>query len=223
VAHPPPGRRRLIAALALAAAVHGAPPARALDVRLEPYRTAAESNALGSISGRAYEERKKPTLPDQPVEGAAVTLLPRSAEFLARLETLRARSRDSERTYLRTVSEVRRTRDDYEQGVWEAGGADLVRGAVTDADGRFAFTEVPAGQWIVFAYRSLFVPKAGQQPGRKQRSIFAPTPRLEGFQTVSLWVVDTAVSGGETKVIELTDRNVWLTGIVEETRLDTGR
>jgi len=41
-----------------------------------------------------------------------------------------------------------------------------------------------------------------------------------GFSAVSVWVRELMVSAGRIEEVELTDRNVWFTGIEEERTLD---
>ena len=55
----------------------------------------------------------------------------------------------------------------------------------------------------------------------KERSLYQPQPRLHGFQSVTLWLREVSVIGGATATVELTDRNGWFRGVVEE--LDAGR
>src|SRR5262245_37113884 len=61
----------------------------ASDVPLDRYRAAAAAGQVGTVTGRVYEERRRPESTDQPFAGAAVTLMPRSAEFLKKLEAVR--------------------------------------------------------------------------------------------------------------------------------------
>jgi hypothetical protein len=44
-----------------------------------------------------------------------------------------------------------------------------------------------------------------------------------GYDAVTVWVRELRVAAGRGEPIELTDRNAWFTGVVEERVLDAGR
>jgi hypothetical protein len=62
-------------------------------------------------------------------------------------------------------------------------------------------------------------PKSKSRP----RNPYQPRPRLQGYQTVTVWLQTLTVAGGATATVELTDRNGWFRGVIEERVLDTGR
>lgn len=194
--------------------------AHGLDVDSTPYRTAAAAGAVGAVSGRAWEERRTPDAAEQPLAGTAVTLLPRSGVLLARLEEIRARARDAETLYRTSATAIRRAREAYEKDLWNAGAADLVRTTAVDGAGAFSVADLPAGEWMLIATRSVFVhrPSAGSNP--RERKTYLPRLRLIGYNAVSVWLRELTVAAGETRVVELSDRNVWFTGIEEERVLD---
>lgn len=194
--------------------------AHALDVETAPYRRAAAVGALGAVRGRAWEERRAPDAAEQPLAGTTVTLLPRSGMLLARLEQIRARARDSETAYRTSATAIRRAREAYEKELWEAGAADLVRTTVVDGAGAFSVADLPAGEWLLIATRAVFVDKPSPGLSPRERRTYLPRLRLIGYNAVSVWLRELAVAGGETGAVELSDRNVWFTGIEEERVLD---
>ena len=218
-----PSGARGMSARALAAAVvllGSVVAAHGLDVDTAPYRKAAAAGALGAVSGRAWEERRTPDAAEQPLAGTAVTLLPRSGVLLARLEEIRARARDSETVYRTSATTIRRAREVYEKELWEAGAADLVRTTVVDAAGAFSVADLPAGEWMLIATRSVFVHRPSSRSNPRERKTYLPRLRLIGYNAVSVWLRELTVAAGETRVVELSDRNVWFTGIEEERVLD---
>ncbi len=209
-------------ALAAMLVLGSAAVAHALDAETAAYRKAAAFGALGAVSGRASEERRTPAAAEQPLAGTVVTLLPRSQALLVRLEEIKAHSRDSQAAYGASVSAIRRAREAYEKELWEAGAADLVRATVVDGTGAFSMTDLPAGEWVLIATRSVFVNKAAPRPSARERHVFIQGPRLTGFNAVSVWLRELTVAAGEALAVELMDRNVWFAGIEEERVLDIG-
>ena len=196
--------------------------AYALDADLEAYRRAAAGGAVGTIAGRAYAERRTPGEAEQPLVGTVVTLLPRSAEIMARLEKIKAGARDSQRDFLGSATAIRHAREAYELALWEAGFPELVRATVVDGTGAFAFTDLPAGEWMLIAARSVFVNKASPRVTPRERQVYTPRLRLIGYDAVSVWLGELTVSRGRSEAVELVDRSVWFTGVVEERVLDAG-
>lgn len=190
--------------------------AHALDVETAPYRGAAAAGALGAVRGRAWEERRTPDAAERPLAGTTVTLLPRSGTWLGRIEQIRKHARDSETAYRTSAPAMRRAREDYEKELWEAGAADLVRTTVVDGAGAFSVPDLPAGPWLLIATRSVFVHKPAPGVSPRDRRMYLPRLRLIGYHAVSVWLRELTVAGGETQAIELSDRNVWFTGIEEE-------
>ncbi|MGH7353367.1 MAG: hypothetical protein ACRELS_02175 [Candidatus Rokuibacteriota bacterium] len=207
----------LVALLASAAS------ASALDVTVAAYVEAQRAGAVGAVAGRVSEERRRPQEPDPPLPGASILLVPRSAELLATLEGIRARSRASAAAFTEAAPAILRAKNAYEQALWEAGAADLARATAADADGRFRIADVPAGAWVLVATRSVRHQVPRQKVGRREQGAFLLGPRVTSFQAVAVWVRELSVTRAETVEIELTDRNVWFNGVVEEKVLDTGR
>jgi hypothetical protein len=149
-----------------------------------------------------------------------VTLLPRSEAVLARLEQLRERSRESSSAFTGAVPAMRRARDEYERRLWEAGAPDLTTIVVVDAAGAFRLDDVPAGDWMVIAWHSLPVEVPGAKMKSKERSLYRTQPRMRGFQSVTIWLRTVTVGPGDTTTLELTDRNAWFRGVIEERVID---
>ena len=210
--------RALLAGLLVA----GVASAQGLDVSLGGYRASQNAGALGSVSGRAYVERRRVAGPDQPLVGASIVLVPRSPAFLARLAEIKMRARDDLQAYRGSAPAVRRAREEYERALWEAGAADLVHTAVAGADGRFRLEGLPAGDWVLVATHAELVNRHVPSAGKKEQRTYTRPPRLSGYQAVTVWLRELTITGGRAEGLELTDRNGWFSGVVEETTLDAG-
>lgn len=196
--------------------------AQTVDAPVGLFREAVELGALGTIRGRAFEERRRPSAADLPLGGTVVKLLPRSEAWLSSLAAIKRESRESSDAFRHAAGAVRRSGEMYEQRLWEAGAGDLPQTATVDSDGVFALDRVPAGPWIVLASRSTYVNKTPQvRPGAPPRppgptSPFLPLDKLAGYHVVTFWMREVTVAAGVAEAIELTDRNAWLTGVVED-------
>jgi hypothetical protein len=217
------GLRFLLAGAALGLA-SVAPAQGVVDAPIERYRDAAALRELGGIQGRAFQERRRPSAPDLPLTGVSVSLLPRSETLLLRLNAIKRGARDSLDTYREAAPAVRRAREAYEKALLEAGAGDLPLGATVDSEGRFTLDGVPAGPWVLLAVRSTYVSKTPEErpiaPGTPWRQPALPLPflvpdKLAGYHVVTYWLRELAVAGGAVEPIELTDRNVWFTGVAE--------
>lgn len=209
--------------LAAGVLLAGVAAAQGLDVDLPAYRDAEAARAVGAVSGRAYAERRTPADAEQPLTGTVVVLVPRSAELVGRLEEIRTHARDSPRALVSAATAMRQAREAYEARLWEAGVADFVRATVVDARGAFAMGDLPAGRWLLIATRSAFVSKQSPKTVPRERETFIPRLRLVGYYAVSIWLRELTVAAGGSETVELMDRNVWFTGIVEDRVLDAGR
>ena len=208
----------LLGVTALAATALG----QGLDVPLQRYREATRLGEVGTVRGRAFEERRKASASDLPLVRTVVALLPRSDAWLVHLQAIKRGARDSIGAYRDAATAVRRSREAYEQRLWEAGAGDLPRTATVDAEGVFAFDDVPAGAWILVASRSVFVNKTPPlRPGVAPPPARPPSPflamdKLLGYHNMIYWLREITVAPGATEALELTDRNTWLTGVLEE-------
>lgn len=210
-------------ALATALLLVGVAAAQGVEADLDAYRRAAASGVVGAVRGRAYAERRTPSGAELPLAGTVVRLLPRSGELAGRLEEIRAHARDSERAFIAAATAMRVAREAYERRVWEAGFPELTRATVADATGSFSVADVPAGDWVLIGTRSVFVSRPSPRATPRDREVYLPRMRLMGYHTVSVWLRDLSVAGGRTETIELSDRNIWFTGVVEDRTLDAGR
>lgn len=205
-------------ALALGLLALSVQPAQALDVLPGQYRAAAAAGAVGSVTGRVYEERRKPDGPDQPLAGAAVTLLPRSAQFLEKLEAVKRTSRNSMNDYRAAAPAIQTLKAAYEKELWESGAVDLVMGTVVAPDGRFSVENLPAGDWLLFVTTSAATDTKVVEPksSTKDRGVYVPGTHLTGYQRLTIWLREITVSGGRAENVELIGRGAWFSGVVEE-------
>ena len=208
--------RALLLALFVAATAFAA----ALDIRTEDYRDNATQGAVGAVTGRALAEGLRPTAPEQPVTDVGITLVPRSEAFLTRLGEIRKRARGDLHAFRTSAGAIVEARRAYERALSGAGAADLVRFTVVDPEGRFDVQAVPAGAWLLIAQRAVYTRKDSSQLSKRQRQLFERQPRLTGYYAVTIWLQELTVSPGSLEVVELTDRNAWMTAIQEERVLD---
>ena len=207
----------------LAVALVASPAAAAIDVDLARYTQAERAGAAAAVTGRAFAERRKVDGPDTPLVGASVVAVPRSEALLRRLEQLREGARGSANAYREAALLMQRAREAYERELWEAGAPQLVRNAVVDATGRFDLGRLPEGRWIILAvWDQLVTTKAGARPDTRERGVYLPTPRLTGYRSRLLWLREVSVDRADPAALELTDRNVWFSGVVEERMKDAG-
>ena len=207
----------------LALALTAGPALAAVDVDLTRYTAADRAGA--AVTGRAFAERPKADAPDTPLVGASVVAVPRSEALLRRLEQLRDGARDSASAFREAAALMQRARETYERELWEAGAPQLVRNAVVDGSGRFDLGRLPEGRWLILAVWDRAVYSRTVKPGRKERrdrELYLPPTRLSGYRSRLVWLREIAVSGAEPAAVELTDRNVWFSGVVEERTQDAG-
>ena len=209
----------------LALALVAGPALAAVDVDLTGYTAADRAGAAVPVTGRAFAERPKPDAPDTPLVGASIVAVPRSEALLRRLEQLREGARDSANAYRGAALLMQRAREAYERELWDAGAPELVRNAVVDSSGRFDLGRLPEGRWIIVAVWDRTVHSRSAKPERKERrerELYVPAPRLTGYRSRLVWLRELAVSGTQPAALELTDRNVWFSGVVEERTQDAG-
>jgi hypothetical protein len=197
--------------------------AEALDVGVAPYRQAAQSGEVGAVAGRVYVESRTPTGRPRPVSGAVVTLLPRSQALLLSFERFKEDSRRSAKAFTAAAPAMRKAQDAYERELLEAGAPDLAPRISVDAEGAFSVADVPAGAWLVVVWQSAPVDVSSQKASPREHQLYRLNARVTGFQAVTIWLREVVVARGETASVELTDRNEWFRGVVEEKTLDAGR
>lgn len=197
----------------------------AVDVDLTRYTAADRVGAAAAVTGRAVAERPRPDASDTPLVGTSIVAVPRSEALLRRLEQLRAAARDSASGYREAAILMQRAREAYERELWDAGAPQLVRNAVVDSNGRFDLGRLPEGQWLILAAWDRMTHSRTGQPDRRERrerELYLPAPRLSGYRSRLVWVREVALSRGQPAALELTDRNVWFSGVVEERTQDAG-
>jgi hypothetical protein len=212
-------------------------PPEALAINTDSYRAAAASGSIGVVTGRIYEERKRPETPDHPLAGAAVIVLPKSAEVLRKLEEIKQTARNSADDYRAAGPSILAVRRAYEKELWDSGAVDLVKTTTVGADGRFVVPDLPAGDWLLIATHAVKIDKPTDASASKRdsivskkdasaskkRSVYAPGTRLTGYQRVMMWLREVTVSKGQSENLELSDRGAWFSGVVEERSPDAGR
>jgi hypothetical protein len=191
-------------------------PAAAPDTSVERYRAATREGSTGDLVGRVYEERRKPDARDRPFADTIVTLVPYSATFRSRLETVKRESRESMNGFRQAVPNIRQVREAYEAALWEQGAGDLILAAPVGADGTFRLDAMPAGHWLLLAWRAEFVERAGLGQTAEEQRVYTKTPRLKGFYRVAVWLREIDVAVRATDSVELTDRGAWFNGIDEQ-------
>lgn len=213
------GRGRAAVAL-VAAAVLSTGPVAAFEV--DAYLRAASAGEAGEVAGRVYEAPRRPDLAEGPLEGTTVTLLPRPEALTRRLDEIRRGARDSDRAFRTAVPRMLEAAQDHERAARAAGGSSLIRSVAAGREGLFTFPGVPAGGWALVARHETLVPENRSQITRKDRQMYRIGPSLHAYRSVRLWVREVTVVGGRVETIDLHDRNVWFSGVVE-IRSDPGR
>jgi len=197
--------------------------AAALDVDVAAYRQAGLAGEVGAVSGRVAEESRTPSGQPRPLAGTTITLLPRSQALVLELERLKERARRSSHDFTAAAPAMRAAQDGYERALLVAGVPDLSPRVLVAADGTFRLTELPAGAWLVLAWHSTAVNTSAPKSRPRERQLYQLDKRLTGYQAVTVWLQEVAVARGQTAEVELTDRNEWFRGVIEEKVLDAGR
>jgi len=215
-------RRELVVGLLFLAGILSVPDWVA-GINTDSYRAAAASGAIGGVTGRIYEESKRPKAPDQPLTGAAVIVLPKSADIVRKLEDIKRAARNSADDYRAAGPSIMALRRAYEKEIWDSGAVDLVKSTTADADGHFTLTDLPAGDWLLIATHTVKIDKHATVGPPKQRGVYAPKTHLTGYQRVTVWLREVTVENGRSENVDLTDRGAWFSGVVEERAPDASR
>src|SRR5207247_5033137 len=170
------GAAVIACALAAVVALGSVAAGSVADVRVDAYRQAASLEAVGTVTGHAREERRRPGDIERPLVGTVVTLVPHSSALLARLEEIRAHARDSASAYRASGRALRLAREAYEKALWEAGAADFVRASVVDAAGGFRVGGRPAGARLLVATRAGFPRRASPPTATRGPGADGPAP-----------------------------------------------
>ncbi len=194
-----------------------------LDISPQRYQDAANTGRVGSVTGRSYEERRKPEGTDAPLADIVVTLFPRSEQVLSELGALKREARSSLQGYHEAAMKIRHRLEAYEAALRAAGAAEVVRTTKVNADGTFRLHGVPTGQWFLYASRSVFIPTRGTSPNPRHQKTFQLPPPPRGYSAITVWLHELVVVDGAVQAVELTDRNPWFTGVIEERGPGPGR
>ena len=209
-----------LVALALAGLSLSSGPGVAADVDLTDlvgaYLKAGAEQAPGAVAARAYVEPTRPTAAPAPQPDVSVVLLPYSAALEAELDAVKAGLRDSVDGYARAATRIEATRVSYERALLAAGGGALVRSEITDAQGGARVGDVPAGEWLVLAWR-----EGGHMAKRfklrdQDAKRYPHVPSNVTYSIVTYWRVRVAVRPAETVEIAMSDRNAWMTAARQE-------
>jgi hypothetical protein len=197
-----------------------ASPGRAADESVAglvaPYLKAQSERALGTVAVKAYAEPTRPNASATPQPSVSVTLVPYSAALEAELDAAKAGLRDSLDGYLQAVTRIEGARVDYERALVAAAAGELVRTQQTDAQGTVELGDLPAGDWLVLAWRE------GGHLSKRFKLRDTDTTRFPGVPTnvtysvVTFWRARITVRAGETAEITMSDRSVWLTAARQE-------
>jgi len=182
-----------------------------------PLLAARERGSLGSVEGRAYAEGR-PGGEATPYASVSVLLLPRSADFEAELEAIKAHSRDSPDAYIEAAPKVSAARLAFERALIDTGAGQLILGESSDRAGAFRFQRVPEGAWMLLAWREMSHAKGPPAPKRSEAERFRARPQVFGQTTFVYWWRPVTVKAGEEAAVRLHDRNEWLTGVREDRR-----
>ena len=184
-----------------------------------PLLAARERGAFGSVDGRAYAEGQRGGAEPTPYPAVSVLLLPRSEEFEAEMEGIKASHRDSTDAYLEAEPRLSAARVAYERSIIDAGGGQLLLGESSDAAGAFRFARVPEGAWTLLAWREIPHAKRPTSLKPSEARIYKTRPQVFGYTTVVFWRIPLEVKAGEELAVRLHDRNEWLTGTREDRRV----
>jgi hypothetical protein len=208
-----------LAALALVLLLSPSP-GRATDGDLADlvaaYLKAGTEQAPGVVAARAYVEPTRPTAAETPQPDVSVVLVPYSPALEAELDAVKAGLRDSVDAYIRAVARIEASRVDYERALLAAGGGTLVRSETTDAQGGARVGNVPAGEWLVLAWR-----EGGHTAKRfrlrdQDAKRYPHVPSNVTYSLVTYWRMRVAVKPAETVEIAMSDRNSWMTAPRQE-------
>ncbi len=193
-------------------------PGAAEDMKelIAPYLRARDDHAVGEVAGHAYGDAPRPSAPAVPYEGVSVLLLPYSAGLESDLDGVKEHLRDSLGKYMQAGADVTSARTAHESALLWAGGGELIRGEVSDDQGRVRLGGLPIGEWLLLAWRE--ETKQGRAPRLRPQETrgFRDIPMSTGHSVVSYWLMRLQVRTGETTSVDFNDRNVWMTAVRED-------
>ena len=183
---------------------------------VEPYQRASREQSLGSVAARAYLEPTRGGAEPTPQSAVSLVLLPYSPAFEADLNAVKAGLRESVDSYTRAVAAIEAARVDYEQALVEAGAGGLVRNEATDARGLAEVAGLPAGDWLLLAWREGGHHSKQHKVRDEDLKRYPDVPSAVTYSMVTYWRSRLTVHRGETVEVSMTDRNVWMTAPREE-------
>jgi len=209
-----------LAALALAGLLLSPGPGPAADGDLTDlvgaYLKAGAEQAPGVVAARAYVEPTRPSAAATPQPDVSVVLLPYSAALEAELDAVKAGVRDSVDAYIRAATRIEAARVDYERALLAAGGGALVRSEITDAQGGARVGNVPAGEWLLLAWREGAHTAKRFKLRDQDAKRYPNVPSNVTYSLVTYWRMRVAVKPAETVEIAMSDRNSWMTAARHE-------
>jgi hypothetical protein len=219
-------RVRYLASLVLPAllTVWAGPPLQADEMTdlVAPYLAARDQGRVGDVVLHALGDPPRPSAPAIPYQGVSVMLLPRSVPFESEVDGIKEHLRDSLKSYMAAADDVMDARTAYETALLWVGGGELVQGEVSDAGGLARLMGVPAGEWVLMAWREETHPMKPPRLRAKEAKGFRDIPVTAGHSVVTYWWMRLQVRAGETTSVELNDRNVWIAAVRENVFLMEG-
>lgn len=191
-------------------------------VPVAPYLAAGDAGEVGEVRGIAHVEGRRPRDAPMPVEGVSIYLMPYSARVAEELDEVKRTRRDGGRAYMESGPHLVEIRERYERALLAAGGGPLIRGETSDATGAFRFTAVPAGRWMLLAWKATIHPVATKKLTALEVRQFRDNVERTGYAAVAYWREQVDVRAGATIELVLRDRNEWMTAIEEEQHVPGG-
>src|SRR5262245_46004153 len=163
-----------------------------------PYLRARDDRVVGEVVGRASRDGARPTAPPIPLEGVSVMLLPYSPSVESEFDDIKEHLRDSLKHYMGAAADIDAVRSAYETDLLWVGGGELVRGEVSNAQGLVKFGDVPAGAWVLLAWREEL--RSGKAPKLRAQETrgFRDIPVSVGHSVVTYWWMRVRVTSSET-------------------------
>lgn len=216
-------RARLVGSCLLAAApllggVSGAAAETDLADLVGAFLRTGTEQPPGVVAARAYLEAARPTAPPTPQPDISVVLIPYSAQLDADLNAVKAGLRDSVDAYTRAPGRVETVRVDYERALVAAGGGSLVRHETTDAQGNARLGSLPAGRWLLLAWRESGHVGKKLKVNEKDARRYPDVPTNVTYSVLTYWKSSLTVGPAETVEVAITDRNAWMTAGRQENR-----
>ena len=177
---------------------------------------ARDDRALGTVTARAYAEPSRPGAGPAPQPSVLIHLVPYSPAFEAELDAVKTGLRDSLDGYTRAVSRIEGSRVDFERALVAAGGGALVRSEVTDAQGAVRLADIPAGDWLMLAWREAGHLTKSFKRSEQDLKRYPDVPTTITYSMVTYWRVRVTVLPGEGAEVAMNDRNVWMTAPRQE-------